>query len=219
VIRVVIADDQALVREGFAAILSRESDIEVVSCVGDGQQAIRSARATRPDVVLMDIRMPVLDGIAATEELLRWADAPRILILTTFDLDEYVYQAMRAGASGFLLKDAPPGRLADAIRIVVAGEMLIDPAVARRLVEQYVRVTPARAELQDALATLSSRETDILRELARGATNIEIAERLYVSPATVKTHVANILRKLGLRDRVQAVVFAYESGLREPGTS
>lgn len=218
-IRVVVVDDQQLVREGFVAILSGEADLVVVGRAADGREAVRVVRETRPDVVVMDVRMPVLDGIAATEELMRWADAPKVLILTTFDLDEHVYAAIRAGASGFLLKDAPPGRLADAIRAVAGGEMLIDPVVTRRLVERHIRPTPAMAGLQAALASLSVREVDTLRELARGASNAEIAERLYVSTATVKTHVANTLRKLGLRDRVQAVVFAYECGLCEPGAS
>ena len=218
-IRVLIVDDQQLVREGFAAILANETDIEVVARSADGREALRVVRESRPDVIVMDVRMPVLDGIAATHEITRRPDAPKVLVLTTFDLDEYVYEAMKAGASGFLLKDAPPGRLAEAIRAVHAGEMLIDPVVTRRLVERFVRRPPTSTTVPAQLSSLSDRELEILRELARGSSNAEIAARLFVSAATVKTHVASILRKLGLRDRVHAVVLAYECGLCEPGSS
>ena len=213
-IRVVIADDQQLVREGFAAILSQEKDVEVVGTAEDGLAAVEAVRRERPDVVLMDIRMPRLDGIGATRAVMAEPDPPRVLILTTFDLDEYVYDAITAGASGFLLKDSPRGRLAQAIRTVSLGETLLDPVVTRRLVERFaIRSAPRRA----LPAELSPRETDVLRTVAAGLSNAEIAEHLVISEWTVKTHVASILRKLGLRDRVQAVVLAYESGLVSPG--
>jgi DNA-binding NarL/FixJ family response regulator len=212
VIRVVVADDQQLVREGFAAILSADPDLDVVGMARDGIEAVQATREHRPDVVVMDVRMPRLDGIAATGHVMQLPDPPSVLILTTFDLDEYVYEAMRSGAAGFLLKDAPPGRLAEAIRTVAAGDTLVDPAVTRRLVERFVRRAP-RADID----VLTPREREVLVEIARGRSNSEIAERLVVSEATVKTHVAAILRKHGLRDRAQAVVLAYESGLVEPG--
>ena len=211
-IRVVVADDQQLVREGFAAILSADPDLDVVGLARDGIEAVQATREHRPDVVVMDVRMPRLDGIAATGHVMQLPDPPSVLILTTFDLDEYVYEAMRSGAAGFLLKDAPPGRLAEAIRTVAAGDTLVDPAVTRRLVERFVRRAP-RADID----VLTPREREVLVEIARGRSNSEIAERLVVSEATVKTHVAAILRKHGLRDRAQAVVLAYESGLVEPG--
>ena len=210
-IRVAIADDQELVLEGFAAILSAEADLEVVGLASNGREAIAVARNSRPDVVVLDIRMPELDGIDATREIAALPDAPRILILTTFDLDELVYAAMRAGASGFLLKDAPRGRLARAIRDVAAGEMLVDATLVRRLVERFAHAPKHPPGLED----LSEREMQVLRGLGRGLSNAEIAEQLVLSPATVKTHVASVLRKLGLRDRIQAVVLVHECGLVE----
>jgi len=217
VIRVLIADDQALVRAGFRAILETQSDLEVVGEAANGAEAVTIGHELRPDVVLMDIRMPGLDGIEATKRLLRDGDGPRILMLTTFDLDEYVYEAMKAGASGFLLKDAPRDQLVGAVRTVAAGDALLAPALVRRLVEDFVR-RPApgarpRAELED----LTERELEVLTLIARGLANAEIAARLFVSEATVRTHVTHILAKLGLRDRIQAVVLGYESGLVRPG--
>jgi DNA-binding NarL/FixJ family response regulator len=216
-IRVLLADDQRLLLDGLAAILSAEPDVEVVALATDGREAVALAQELQPDVAVLDIRMPVMDGIAATRELTRQPRPPRVLVLTTFDLDEHVYAAMKAGASGFQLKDQPRGRLADAIRAVAAGETPIDPAITRRLVERFVRRPDPGAPAAPGLDTLSGRELDVLRSLARGRSNAEIAASLYLSPATVKTHVATILRKLGLRDRVQAVIAAYESGLVEPG--
>ena len=212
-IRVLLADDQALVRGGFRLILEAEPDIEVAGEAADGDQAVAAALETRPDVVLMDIRMPVLDGIEATRRLTPRLGATRVVMLTTFDLDDYVVDAFRAGASGFLLKTAPPPQLVAAIRTVHAGDGLLAPASTRRLIEQAARpIVPA-----PALDTLTAREYDVLRLLARGLTNAEIATELVVEPSTVKSHVASVLAKLGLRDRVQAVVFAYESGLIRPG--
>ena len=212
-ISVVVADDQELVRDGFGAILSMEDGLEVVALAADGLEAVRIAERLRPDVVLMDIRMPGLDGIAATRRLMALPHPPRVLVLTTFDLDEYVFDALKAGASGFLLKDAPRGRLAEAVRTVAAGETLLDPAVTRRLVERHVNpvTDPSR------IAALTAREKDVLRAIAQGWSNSTIALNLFISEATVKTHVAAILRKSALRDRAQAVVLAYESGLVEPG--
>ena len=214
-IRVLLADDQALVRGGFRLILQAEPDIEVAGEAADGEQAVAAALQTRPDVVLMDIRMPVLDGIEATRRLILQLGATRVVMLTTFDLDDYVVDAFRAGASGFLLKTAPPPQLVAAIRTVHAGDGLLAPASTRRLIEQSAR-PPAPAP---ALGTLTAREHDVLRLLARGLTNAEIAAELIVEPSTVKSHVASLLAKLNLRDRVQAVVFAYESGLVHPGTA
>ena len=214
-IQILLADDQALVRGGFRLILEAEPDIEVVGEAADGEQAVASALQTRPDVVLMDIRMPVLDGIEATRRLIPRLSTTRVVILTTFDLDNYVVDAFRAGASGFLLKTAPPPQLVAAIRTVHAGDGLLAPASTRRLIEQSAR-SPAPAP---ALDTLTAREHDVLRLLARGLTNAEIAAELVVEPSTIKSHVARLLAKLGLRDRVQAVVFAYESGLVRPGTA
>ena len=214
-IRVLLADDQALVRGGFRLILQAEPDIEVAGEAADGEQAVTAALQTRPDVVLMDIRMPVLDGIEATRRLIPQLGATRVVMLTTFDLDDYVVDAFRAGASGFLLKTAPPPQLVAAIRTVHAGDGLLAPASTRRLIEQSAR-PPAPAP---ALGTLTAREHDVLRLLARGLTNAEIAAELVVEPSTVKSHVASLLAKLSLRDRVQAVVFAYESGLVHPGTA
>ena len=214
-IQVLLADDQALVRGGFRLILQAEPDIEVVGEAADGEQAVTGALETRPDVVLMDIRMPVLDGIEATRRLIPQLGATRVVMLTTFDLDDYVVDAFRAGASGFLLKTAPPPQLVAAIRTVHAGDGLLAPASTRRLIERSAR-PPAPAP---ALDTLTAREHDVLRLLARGLTNAEIAAELVVEPSTVKSHVASVLAKLSLRDRVQAVVFAYESGLVHPGTA
>jgi DNA-binding NarL/FixJ family response regulator len=216
-IRVLLADDQELVRSGFRLILDLAEGIEVVGEAGDGQQAVRLAKELRPDVVLMDVRMPGLDGIEATRRLGQAGVEARVLVLTTFDLDEYVYAAVRAGASGFLLKDAPREQLVTAVRTVARGEALLAPAITQRLIERFLnRPTPARTA--PALAELSARELEVLRLLARGMSNAEIAAALFVGEATVKTHVARVFAKLDLRDRVQAVVFAYESGLVEPGS-
>jgi len=212
-IKVLIADDQALVRTGFRKILESEPDLEVVGEAGDGGEAVEAALLLRPDVVLMDIRMPRLDGLEATRRLV---GKTRILVLTTFDLNEYVYEALRAGASGFLLKDAPADQLVTAIRVVAAGEALLAPSITRRLIEEFARRPPSDARPAE-LEALSPRELDVLRLVARGLSNAEIASELYVGDATVKTHVSRILQKLNLRDRVQAVVLAYESGLLQPG--
>jgi len=219
VIRVVVADDQRLVRSGFRMILDAQDDIDVVGEAGDGEEALARCRELAPDVVLMDIRMPRLDGLDATRRLLAVPGAPRVLVLTTFDADEYVYAAMQAGASGFLLKDVRAEQLADAVRTVQAGETLLAPAVARRLIERFVRRPPPGTALPPEVDELSPRELDVLRLVARGLSNGEIAAELYVSEATVKTHVTRVLSKLNLRDRVQAVVLAYECGLVEPGES
>jgi len=217
VIRVLIADDQALVRAGFRAILETQADLEVVGEAQDGTEAVQLAEQLRPDVVLMDIRMPGLDGIEATRRLLREPDAPRVLMLTTFDLDEYLYQAMKAGAGGFLLKDAPRDQLVDAVRTVAAGDALLAPALLRRLVEDYISRPAPGAAPPAELDELTAREREVLTLIARGLANAEIAARIFVSEATVRTHVTHILAKLGLRDRVQAVVLAYETGLVRPG--
>jgi DNA-binding NarL/FixJ family response regulator len=216
-ISVLLADDQALVRAGFRLIVELEPDIRVVAEAEDGRQAVELARERRPDVVLMDIRMPTLDGIEATRRLFRAGVETRVLVLTTFDLDEYVYDAMKAGASGFLLKDVPREQLVAGIRIVAGGESLLAPAITRRLIEQFVRRPPPGTAAPLGLEELSGRELDVLRHLARGMSNAEIAKALVVGDSTVKTHVAHILQKLDLRDRVQAVVFAYETGLVQPG--
>jgi DNA-binding NarL/FixJ family response regulator len=215
VISVLLADDQALVRTGFHLILSAEPDLEVIAEAADGLEAVQLAVAERPDVVLMDIRMPELDGIEATRRLTAEASGTRVLMLTTFDLDEYVVDAFRAGASGFLLKTAPRDQLVAAVRTVHAGEALLAPVSTRKLIEQFAH--PARESA--ALASLTARERDVLVLLSRGLSNPEIAAELVVEPSTVKSHVASVLSKLGLRDRVQAVVFAYESGLVRPGAS
>lgn len=212
-IKVLIADDHALVRTGFRKILESEPDLEVVGEAGDGSEAVESSLLLRPDVVLMDVRMPRLDGLEATRRL---AGKTRVLVLTTFDLNEYVYEALRAGASGFLLKDAPADQLVTAIRVVAAGEALLAPSVTRRLIEEFARRPPSNARPAQ-LEALSPRELEVLRLVARGLSNAEIARELYVGDATVKTHVSRILHKLNLRDRVQAVVLAYESGLLQPG--
>jgi DNA-binding NarL/FixJ family response regulator len=217
-IRTLIADDQELVREGFALILKPHPDIEVVGQATDGHEAIALARELHPDVILMDIRMPRLDGLEATRRVL--ADpAPstaRVLILTTFDLDSYVYEALRAGASGFLLKDAPSEQLVAAIRTVAAGDALLAPSITRRLIEDFIRRQPAHAKDAPELQELTARELEVLELIARGRSNTEIAAQLVVTGATVKTHVAHIFSKLNLRDRAQAVVYAYETGLVEP---
>ncbi|HSC93252.1 MAG TPA: response regulator transcription factor [Gaiellaceae bacterium] len=218
-IRVLLADDQALVRAGFRAILEVQDGLEVVGEVGEGGEAVTLARELRPDVVLMDVRMPGLDGIEATRRLLANGDAPRVLMLTTFDLDEYLYEAMKAGASGFLLKDAPRDELVGAVRTVARGDALLAPALVRRLVEDFVRRPAPGAGPPPELDALTGREREVLTLIARGLSNGEIAARLYLSEATVRTHVGHILGKLGLRDRVQAVVVAYESGLVRPGES
>jgi DNA-binding NarL/FixJ family response regulator len=212
-IRVLIADDQSMVRAGFRMLLSGEPDIEVVAEASNGLEAVDKAARFRPTVVLMDIRMPELDGLQATRRILAADDAARILILTTFDLDEYVYEALRAGASGFVLKDEPPEQLLGAVRIVAGGDALLSPAVTRRVIKQFTRIPrPAPPkELED----LTERELEVLRLLARGRSNAEIAGELYISDTTVKTHTTHIFQKLNLRDRVQAVVLAYETGLFE----
>jgi DNA-binding NarL/FixJ family response regulator len=216
--RVLIADDQALVRGGFRMILEAQEEIEVVGEAADGLDAIALARELAPDVVLMDIRMPGVDGLEATRRILAAGGAGvHVLMLTTFDADEYVYQALKAGAAGFLLKSAPPERLVAAVRLVTAGEALLAPAITRRLIEDYVR-RPAPGDHTPAeLATLTERELDVLQLIARGLTNGEIAANLFLSEATVKTHVNHVLQKLDLRNRVQAVVIAYETGLVQPG--
>jgi DNA-binding NarL/FixJ family response regulator len=220
-IRVLLVDDQALVRGGFRLILESQEDIEVVGEAADGREAVDAAGRLRPDVVLMDIRMPRLDGIEATRRILEQPSRrpPRILMLTTFDLDEYVYEALRAGASGFLLKDVPASELAPAVRVVAAGEGLLAPTVTRRLIEEFARQPRAGGAPPEGLSELTPRELETLRLVARGLTNAEIAAELVVSEATVKTHVAHVLMKLGLRDRVQAVVFAFESGFVQPGAA
>ncbi len=217
-IRVLIADDQSLVRAGFRLVLEHHDDIEVVGEASNGHEAVHGAARLEPDVVLMDIRMPELDGIAATAQITERHPA-RVLVLTTYDLDEYVYDALQAGASGFLLKDTPPEQLAGGIRAVAAGEALLAPTVTRRLIEEFARVGPASRARPAELDELTPRELEVLRLLARGMSNAEIAAHFVLGETTVKTHVAHVLNKLGLRDRVQAVVLAYESGLVTPGGS
>jgi DNA-binding NarL/FixJ family response regulator len=214
-IRVVIADDQALVRGGLASILSTQDDIEVVGEAVDGVRAVELCRRVQPDVVLMDIRMPILDGIAATQAVVQSGYA-RVLILTTFDLDEYVYSALKAGASGFILKDSPAEELPAAVRIVAAGHALLAPSITQRVIEEYVRSPALGAPLPDAILALTERESAVLEAMAMGLSNAEIGKQLFLAEATVKTHVTHVLAKLGLRDRLQAVVYAYESGLVRP---
>jgi DNA-binding NarL/FixJ family response regulator len=221
-IRVLIADDQALVRAGFRMILDAEDDLEVVGEAVDGLEAVAMSRELRPDVVLMDIRMPQLDGIEATRKVaaLEGAGPVRVLMLTTFDLNEYVYEALRAGASGFLLKDVPPEQLAAGIRVVAAGEALLAPSITKRLIAEFAHAAPAAAASPPpGLDELTARELEVFRLIARGLSNAEIAAHLIVGETTVKTHVARVLMKLGLRDRVQAVVLAYESGVATPGAT
>ncbi|MDX6523616.1 MAG: hypothetical protein QOI17_1129 [Gaiellales bacterium] len=211
-VRVLLADDERLVRAGFRMILNAEPDIQVVGEAADGHEAVAAARSLRPDVVLMDIRMPGLNGIDATAQLLEDDGAPRVVVVTTFDSDEYVFAALRAGASGFLLKDAPEDQLIAAIHTVAEGGALLAPSVTRRLLDHYARHSPT-ASASDVLADLPARETEVFRKVARGLSNAEIARELWMSEHTVKTHVAHLLAKLGVRDRVQAVVLAYETGL------
>jgi DNA-binding NarL/FixJ family response regulator len=215
-IRVLIADDQALVRSGFRLIVETRPDLEVVGEAEDGAEAVRLTLELEPDVILMDVRMPGVDGIEATRRIVAAGSAARILVLTTFDLDEYVYAAVRAGASGFLLKDVRPGDLVEAIRLVANGSALLGPGVTRRLLERFAD-GDASGDAADAVARLTEREREILRLLASGLSNAELARQLVVSETTVKTHVSNVLRKLGVRDRVQAVIVAYDAGLVRPG--
>jgi DNA-binding NarL/FixJ family response regulator len=221
VIRILLVDDQALVRAGFRMILDAETEMEVIGEAGDGREAIDQARALRPDVVLMDIRMPELDGLEAARRILDGVadeNGPRIIMLTTFDLDEYVYDALRAGASGFLLKDTPPEQLVAAIEVVSQGDALLSPSITRRVIGEFVKGNGPKPQAQfPRLADLTARELEVLTLIARGLSNAEIARTLFVSETTVKTHVARILMKLGLRDRVQAVVLAYEAGVVSPG--
>jgi DNA-binding NarL/FixJ family response regulator len=219
-IRVLVVDDQPLIRAGFHKMVEARPDLEVVGEAADGAEAVAQARRLGPDVVLMDVRMPAMDGLEATRQLAGpgVANPTRVLILTTFDLDEYVYEALRAGASGFLLKDAPPEELAAAIRVIAAGEALLAPSVTRRLIRRFADQPPPKAVDAKALGRLTDRETEVLRLLARGLSNAQIATELVVSETTVKSHVAHLLMKLGLHDRVQAVVLAYETGFVQPGS-
>lgn len=216
-IRLLIADDEALVREGLGAIAALEPDFEVVGEAGGGREAVARSRALKPDVVLMDVRMPGLDGIEATRQILAGPRPPRVIVLTTFDRNEYVYEAMRAGASGFLLKDVRRGQLADAVRAVIAGDTLIAPTITRRLIEEFCRLPGRGAGRPPQLAELTARETEVLGLIARGLANAEIGIQLSVAETTVKTHVARVLSKLEVRDRAQAVIVAYETGLVRPG--
>jgi DNA-binding NarL/FixJ family response regulator len=216
-IRIVVADDQALMRGGFRMILDAEDDLEVVGEALDGADAVRAFERLHPDVVVMDVRMPVMDGIEATRRIAAKEPGAKVLILTTFDLDEYVYEALRAGASGFLLKDRPPEELVAAVRIVASGDALLAPSVTRRLIAEFA-ARPERAAPPRGIGDLTAREREVLELIAEGATNAQIASQLFVAETTVKTHVGHVLRKLGLRDRAQAVVVAYESGLVRPGS-
>jgi DNA-binding NarL/FixJ family response regulator len=218
-VRVLICDDQALVRGGFRAILDARPEIEVVGEAENGAQAVALAERRHPDVILMDIRMPVLDGIEATRKLVADGSQARVIVLTTFDLDEYVHAAIRAGASGFLLKDVTPAKLVEAIGIVAQGDALLAPSVTRRLLERFAATLPVSDQSSDALAELTAREIEVLRLLAAGLSNAEIAAELVVTEATVKTHISSVLRKLGLRDRVQAVIVAYQTGLVRLGNA
>ncbi|MGK5555202.1 response regulator [Actinomadura kijaniata] len=219
--RVVIVDDQGMVRAGFGVLLNAQPDIEVVGEAVNGEEGLRVVADLRPDVVLMDVRMPVMDGLEATRRLLDGspdaADPPKVLMLTTFDLDDYVYEALRAGASGFLLKDASAGELADAVRVVAAGDALLSPSITKRLISEFSRLGAPRPPSRARLAELTERETEVLTLVARGLSNGEIAAELVVAEQTVKTHFGRILMKLGLRDRPQAIVYAYEVGLVRPG--
>jgi DNA-binding NarL/FixJ family response regulator len=217
VIRILIVDDQALVRGGFRLILESQPDLEVVGEAADGVAAIRQAEELRPSVVLMDVRMPGLDGLEAARRILRRDDPPRVLMLTTFDLDEYVYAALKAGASGFLLKDVRPEQLVDAVHVVMAGDTLLAPAITRRLVEDFVGRPPPGTSTPLELSVLTEREMDVLRLIGAGSSNAEIASALCLGETTVKTHITHVFAKLGLRDRAQAVVAAYECGLLRPG--
>jgi DNA-binding NarL/FixJ family response regulator len=217
-ISVLIADDQALVRAGFRMILETDKDLRVVAEADDGAQAVEACRRTRPNIVLMDIRMPVMDGLEATRRIVAAKDPPRVLMLTTFDHDEYVFDALVAGASGFLLKDVAPEQLLAGIRVIAHGDSLLSPSVTRRLIESFVRDHPRTPQPPPGLEELTARELEIFGLIARGLSNAEIAEQLVVSSTTIKTHVARVLIKLGLRDRVQAVVLAYETGVIRPGT-
>ena len=216
-VRVVIADDQGMVRSGFSVLLNAQPDIEVIGEAVNGQEAVAQAASLHPDVILMDVRMPVLDGLQATRQITAMPDAPKILVLTTFDLDDYVYEALRSGASGFLLKDASARELADAVRLVAAGDALLAPGVTRRLIAEFARMGAPRAPSRRQLEGLTERESEVLALVARGMSNGEIADHLVVAEQTIKTHVSRILMKLGLRDRTQAVVLAYETGLVHPG--
>lgn len=216
-VRVLVVDDQALVRSGFRLVLEAATDVEVVGEAEDGAQAVALAAQLQPHVVLMDLRMPVLDGIEATRRIRAGRDAPHVLVLTTFDLEEHVYDAMKAGASGFLLKDVRPEALVDAVRTVAAGDTLLAPSLLRRVVETYVQL-PRPGAAPDALADLTARERDVLAHIARGLSNAEVAQALWISEATVKSHLNRVLAKTGLRDRAQVVVLAYECGLVVPGT-
>jgi len=216
-IRVVIADDQGMVRSGFSVLLNAQADIEVIAEAVNGQEAVAHAAGLRPDVILMDVRMPVLDGLQATRQITALPDPPKVLVLTTFDLDDYVYEALRSGASGFLLKDASAHELAEAVRLVAAGDALLAPGVTRRLIAEFARMGAPRSPGRKQLEGLTERESEVLALVARGLSNAEIADQLVVAEQTVKTHVSRILMKLGLRDRTQAVVLAYETGLVHPG--
>jgi DNA-binding NarL/FixJ family response regulator len=218
-IRVLLCDDQALVRSGFRMILEARPDLEVVGEAEDGLQAVELAVRSEPDVILMDVRMPNIDGVEAIRRIVAAGSGARVIVLTTYDLDEYVYDAIRAGASAFLLKDVRPTQLVEAIRIVAAGDALLAPSVTRRLLDRFARSLPGREPAPAALSSLTEREVEVLRLLASGMSNAELAEHLFVSEATVKSHISNILRKLGVRDRVQAVILAYEAGLVLPGSS
>ena len=217
--RCLIADDQAMVREGFAAVLAAQPGLLVAGQAADGAEAVRQARELRPDLVLMDVRMPVMDGLEATRRIMSAPPAPRVLMLTTFDLDDYVYAALRAGASGFLLKDATVAELVQAVRVVASGDALLAPSVTRRLIADFARQPRSDPPFPLALGALTQRETEVLRLIARGLSNAEISDTLVIAEQTTKTHVGRILAKLGLRDRAQAVVLAYESGLVAPGES
>lgn len=218
-IRVLIADDQGMVRTGFSVYLGAQLDIEVVGEAADGAEAVRRSAELQPDVILMDVRMPVLDGLSAARRILGdegGADPPKVLVLTTFDLDDYVYEALRAGASGFLLKDASAAQLAEAVRVVARGDALLAPGVTKRLISEFARLGAPRAPTRASLDDLTERETEVLALIAQGLSNLEIAAQLVVSEQTVKTHVGRVLTKLRLRDRPQAIVYAYESGLVNP---